>query len=558
MTSPLINHESFLKWDPAQVSSYIISILPNEQDQKLIGTTFLDQNIEGSLLPFITTDHLKELGISKLQTRLLIKRSISDLITDHYSKHPPQSFNDPDYELNNININNNYVSLESLSLSTVLIKDMIKKINGIYQQHTNVQQQIQSGEPSPQSPTNQSQLDLKKLNDNFIKLKTDLIPVIRLLKDTSKPLPTPTLDPGPASNFDYLDNNGSTANDDSTLTGHKNISRSNSVNSSSIGHTSSSTAISSTTLAYNNNNNNNNNSGTVNGSLNLPSPTYSNRFSTASVLSMGTGKIISQTLPKVSSHNDFKIVSVSNSGSNRNLQDLANNNSTPGSESVTNGNGEVLRPKLVKALSGNLPPPLLKSSSSTAVLSSIHDDSTAIIPQTVTASSTPAQGSTTTTTPTGLPKTTVSPKAATTTNGSAAPTSSNSNGNTHPTTTPTHTTSATTSSHSNEPLKQLRASTEDSCLKILQQAMKRHHIPRDDWSKYVLVICYGDKERILKLGEKPVVIFKELQELGKHPAIMLRQLATPTNEDDTHGNDDVRNPMYKDSRIGDEIPGGTL
>lgn len=79
--------------------------------------------------------------------------------------------------------------------------------------------------------------------------------------------------------------------------------------------------------------------------------------------------------------------------------------------------------------------------------------------------------------------------------------------------------------------------------------MKRHHIPRDDWLKYVLVICYGDKERILKLQEKPVVVFKELQELGKHPAIMLRQLATSEDDDDQ---------LYEDSRIGDDIPGGTL
>ena len=43
--------------------------------------------------------------------------------------------------------------------------------------------------------------EMKKLNDNFIKLKTDLIPIIRLLKD-SKPLPTPTLDPGPAASMD--------------------------------------------------------------------------------------------------------------------------------------------------------------------------------------------------------------------------------------------------------------------------------------------------------------------------------------------------------------------
>ena len=83
--------------------------------------------------------------------------------------------------------------------------------------------------------------------------------------------------------------------------------------------------------------------------------------------------------------------------------------------------------------------------------------------------------------------------------------------------------------------------------------MKRHHIPREDWSRYVLVICYGDKERILKLAEKPVVIFKELLELGKHPAIMLRQLADSSTDDSG-----PESAMYNDARIGTEIPGGTL
>ena len=74
-----------------------------------------------------------------------------------------------------------------------------------------------------------------------------------------------------------------------------------------------------------------------------------------------------------------------------------------------------------------------------------------------------------------------------------------------------------------EPLKQLRASTDDPCSKVLQAAMKRHHL-NDDWRNYALVICYGDKERMLKLDEKPVQIFKELKEKGEHPAIMLRQV----------------------------------
>lgn len=76
---------------------------------------------------------------------------------------------------------------------------------------------------------------------------------------------------------------------------------------------------------------------------------------------------------------------------------------------------------------------------------------------------------------------------------------------------------------SNEPLKQLRASKEDSCERILKNAMKRHNLSDQDWRQYVLVICYGDQERVLDLEEKPVVIFKNLKQQGMHPAIMLRR-----------------------------------
>ncbi|AET37306.1 Ste50p Ecym_1048 [Eremothecium cymbalariae DBVPG len=75
----------------------------------------------------------------------------------------------------------------------------------------------------------------------------------------------------------------------------------------------------------------------------------------------------------------------------------------------------------------------------------------------------------------------------------------------------------------NEPLKQLRASKEDSTEKILKNAMKKHNLNEVDWRQYVLVICYGDQERILEMDEQPVVIFKNLRQQGLHPAIMLRQ-----------------------------------
>lgn len=92
---------------------------------------------------------------------------------------------------------------------------------------------------------------------------------------------------------------------------------------------------------------------------------------------------------------------------------------------------------------------------------------------------------------------------------------------------------------SNEPLKQLRASTEDPCYKVLQQAMRRHRLPVDDWHKYVLVICYGDQERIIQMEERPVVIFRELRSMGKHPAIMLRMV------DDANDGSSSRTPGGK-------------
>ncbi|CAR23832.1 Ste50p [Lachancea thermotolerans CBS 6340] len=74
-----------------------------------------------------------------------------------------------------------------------------------------------------------------------------------------------------------------------------------------------------------------------------------------------------------------------------------------------------------------------------------------------------------------------------------------------------------------EPLKHMRASKEDSCERVLKSAMKRHNLSEQDWRQYVLVICYGDQERILELDEKPVLMFKNLKQQGLHPAIMLRQ-----------------------------------
>jgi hypothetical protein len=458
--------ESFLQWDPAQVTSFIQTILPD--DQKPIATTFLDNNIEGSLLPYLTTEHLKELGFTQLGIRLLIKRQVSELMASHYQQNPPTSINDSRW-MNNININNNHVSYESLSLATVLIKDMFLKL------HVVVLEQRQANEaaiiPAIQE---QQHTELKRLNDNFMKLKTDLIPVLRLLKD-SKPLPTPTLDPGP------------TTVDSPTFSVHSNLSDTSNWNEQFQDSSSPSTTFSRQNVSRTNSTVSN--PGSNQNPSSMPSPTYSKRFSSGSLLSMGTGKIIQQSIPKTErSQGEFTLQKITPSKINDGL--------SPN------------KPRLVES----------KLSSSTLY--------------TVNSSATPTN-----------PTINSRPTLKLHESQNSMNTTSTASTYQHPAPVP-----------SNEPLKQLRASTEDSCLKILQQAMKRHHIPRDDWSKYVLVICYGDKERILKLAEKPVVIFKELQELGKHPAIMLRQLATTTSDEMAHDN----GAMYEDSRIGDDIPGGIL
>jgi hypothetical protein len=88
---------------------------------------------------------------------------------------------------------------------------------------------------------------------------------------------------------------------------------------------------------------------------------------------------------------------------------------------------------------------------------------------------------------------------------------------------------------SGDTLKQLRAKTEDPCYKILQAAMRSHRLDKSEWRKYVLVICYGgDKERVLRYDEKPVVVFKELNELGLSPSIMLRQVEETDDTGDLH------------------------
>ncbi|MCJ1445020.1 MAG: Adaptor for signal transduction [Stictis urceolatum] len=77
-----------------------------------------------------------------------------------------------------------------------------------------------------------------------------------------------------------------------------------------------------------------------------------------------------------------------------------------------------------------------------------------------------------------------------------------------------------------EIFKSFRVSMEDPCYKVLPAALKKYAI-NADWRQYALYIVYGDQERCLGLEEKPLILFKQLDKDGRKPMFMLRRHAAP-------------------------------
>jgi protein STE50 len=86
---------------------------------------------------------------------------------------------------------------------------------------------------------------------------------------------------------------------------------------------------------------------------------------------------------------------------------------------------------------------------------------------------------------------------------------------------------AGSSAPSVEIFKSFRVSMDDPCHKVLPAALKKYNISAD-WRQYALYIVYGDQERCLGLEEKPLILFKQLDKEGKKPMFMLRRHAPPS------------------------------
>ncbi|KAG8530549.1 uncharacterized protein KY384_005052 [Bacidia gigantensis] len=100
-----------------------------------------------------------------------------------------------------------------------------------------------------------------------------------------------------------------------------------------------------------------------------------------------------------------------------------------------------------------------------------------------------------------------------------------------------------------EIFKSFRVSMDDPCEKVLPAALKKYNI-NADWKNYALYIVHGDQERCLGLKEKPLIVFKQLDREGKKPMFMLRKHAAPMEGHTTNNYSGGMNPSPYDQGLG--------
>ncbi|KAK9448459.1 uncharacterized protein V1518DRAFT_395387 [Limtongia smithiae] len=94
---------------------------------------------------------------------------------------------------------------------------------------------------------------------------------------------------------------------------------------------------------------------------------------------------------------------------------------------------------------------------------------------------------------------------------------------------PTVTSTPSSSSSLPEAFKNFKLKLDDPCYKVLPAVLKGHRI-NADWRQYALLVCVGDQERVLGMDERPLAVFKELQDAGQQPVFMLRAVQDWTRE----------------------------
>ncbi len=185
--------DDILKWNVEAVSSWISKI-----GYPQYAETFIDNNISGDILPYLTNNDLKEMSIKKMAHRLTILKNIHLLLSafnvqvenllSSDSVFPNNSFaSQNDSTIASVSTNNNPMyKLESqteatLENSAITSTDSINVINEkLNNDLSDLNKQLQLKDRNL-TLTNQ---ELKKLSDNFNRLREDLLPIFKLVKET--------------------------------------------------------------------------------------------------------------------------------------------------------------------------------------------------------------------------------------------------------------------------------------------------------------------------------------------------------------------------------------
>lgn len=110
-----------------------------------------------------------------------------------------------------------------------------------------------------------------------------------------------------------------------------------------------------------------------------------------------------------------------------------------------------------------------------------------------------------------------------------------------------------------EIFKSFRVSMDDPCYKVLPAALRKYQI-NAPWDQYALYIVYGDQERCLGLDEKPLILFKQLDKEGKKPMFMLRKTnnAQVDLSGDAPGSAGLSTAAARGAATGYDPPGGII
>lgn len=465
-----------LSWKNDQVLLWLKNT--NQTDDVL--EAFRIHNITGLTLPMLNSEELKEMGITNLRQRLQLLSDISTLLIEK------------NIQFNSINLNNEHPLLSELQ-ATVVSTGLIKNISKGIVEDTSTQliekmtkrereRERENSNNSGLISANSSGIEdgsgnritnteYRALLSKINKLREEVLPYLKELQD-KKPLPAPS----PSQSF-----------------------------SQSFTHDTSSNSISN---AANNKSNNGNNPpvGMLDETGTTAMPTSPSR----SMFIANRRKSSSETLATISSEQSSYPV--------YNRQPSSSTLGTMVTAATSQPSG--IPPPINSTYRSNSGTPITTPTSLThrSSVHRTHSQSHANTShQSISSGSTVASSST--------PKLSHSRSSQRLASADTTHTSNHHHHPHHQGQPPSSTSTIPPPSSSSDTLKQLRAKTEDPCYKILQAAMRSHKLDKSEWRNYVLIICYGgDKERVLRYDEKPVVVFKELNELGLQPSMMLRQV----------------------------------